>query len=157
MNQTRVAAAAIFFVLAGPATAASPLDGCWKMVDARIERQNGKVDTPASDCIRAYQGATLVTACRGGHEVSVYALTDMSVSTYSFAQTGRLIDGKELRVEASTPRAAAYRVIGPTLHMVLGKTAGIVRAEQRLARLPAKECAALARFLQPAAGAQGAK
>ncbi|TWO64905.1 hypothetical protein FN976_27775 [Caenimonas sedimenti] len=154
MNQICVAAAAAF-ALAGPAAASTELDGCWKMIDARVERQSGKVDQPASDCIRAYQGATLVTACRGGQEVSVYALTDMTPGTYSFAQTGRQVDGKPSLVPASAGRAAAFLVTGATLHMVLGKAPGasadpIVRTEQRLARRPAKECAALEPFLRPA-------
>ena len=155
---TRLVAAAAVLALARPALAVSGLDGCWKMVDGRIERQSGKVETPPSDCIRAYQGATLVTACRGGKEVSVYALTDTTIATYSFAQVGRHVDGKAARTDASLPRAAAFRVTGNTLHMMLGKSPGasadpIVRAEQRLLRLPAKDCAGLDRFLPAPDGA----
>ena len=145
--------------LAGPAAAARDIDGCWKMVDSRIERQSGKADTSKPDCIRVYQGATLVTACQAGKEVSVYALSDITAGSYSFIQVGRHIDGKESRSTGAQPRAAAFRVIGNTLHMMLGKTSGaaadpIVRAEQRLRRLTGKECAGLVRFLP--AGASGA-
>jgi hypothetical protein len=158
MIQIRLATAALL-ALAGPAAAASELDGCWKMVDSRVERQSGKVDTAKSDCIRAYRGTTLVNACRAGKEVSVYALTDMTVGTYSFAQVGRLVDGGTTQGKASPARAAAFRVMGNTLHMVLGKSPGgaadpIVRTEQRLVRQPASACAAFARLL-PAAQADG--
>lgn len=147
------AAAACALALACGASAAGPLDGCWKMVDARSTRQSGKVDASTPDCIRAYKESTLVTACRGGKDVSVYALTDMTVGSYSFAQAG-----KEGRGEAGPPRAAAFLIKGPTLHMVLGKGSAsadpIVRTEQQLKRLDDKECAALRRYLPegPAGG-----
>ena len=133
-------AAAVLLALAGPA-GASDLNGCWKMVEARNERQSGKVETSKSDCIRAYQGTVLVTSCRGGKEVAVYTLTDMTVASYSFAPVG-----------SQAARAAAFRVAGSTLHMMLSKSPAasadpIVRTEQRLSRIPAAQCAALASHL----------
>ena len=136
----------------GAAASASDLDGCWKMGDARTERQSGNVSTARADCIRAYRGTWLVTSCRGGKDIGVYALTDMSVATYSFEQVGRHVDGKASVPEASSPRAAAFRVAGNTLHMVLGRGPGtapdpVLRVQQTLTRLPAAECAALGKFL----------
>jgi hypothetical protein len=141
---------ALPLALAGAAAAASPLDGCWKMVPARAESPRGKAGAPAADCIRVYKDTTLVTSCRGGKDVSVYALADMNVSAYSFQQVGRYVDGREARVDAAPPRPAAFLIKGPALFMVLAGSGA--RTEQQLARLKDQDCESLRRYL-PQGGA----
>jgi hypothetical protein len=145
-------AASSALAFAGPATAIEALDGCWKMVEIRIERRSGKVESPRSDCIRAYLGATLVTSCRGGREIDAYILSDATVATYTFAQVARHAKDAGPSMKRGPARAAAFRVTGSTLHMVLGKSPSasadpVVRADQRLTRILPKECSALEPYL----------